>query len=579
MSQVELPWETEQVIETSKSQFVNGSISTPVLTSLISNLKNPTEFALIVIDDDEAIAEAASSQPGFLGKLKSFANTASSQAAKVQRQVTAGCNRLAATYGVKLVLPVATNVDYKISGGSLSCCWTSVDSGKMSARVNGLSEKFVNIFSASREISLSKNRAEFVPNGSGRAFSWLWKYQPAIPMPSTQNSKDLLPTDPVDNPRGKLMCLSWNVAGLPPPEDNPSNVLVSCYSKQKKQFVKFFSEKTQYDIVVVALQEASPLNAKTVLFKGSDTNYGEAWLEWFNDVLSSSVSPKGSAEWVRTTAIVQVGLAIAMFVRNRLDMPDEAAAEALRVKAPMTSCVRTGTLGLTGNKGCVGVRSTISYGQQLDFSVNVINVHLSSGEGKSDFRKGELTKVVNESSFDEDKSMHFFDSDLAIVAGDLNSRVNEEGGVDYDGSEICTEDELLVRMREEGSGFLFNENPVEFPATYKLVPGEEGRLVFASNRKPAWCDRVLFRSMNISCGRFFCSQYSSLREVDFSDHTPIFATFELGEPVNAGNGCEDDRSTIPSNHYVGAPEVQFGIGNTESAQQSSSENDSDLYDQ
>lgn len=208
MTQVDLPWETEQIIETSKSQFVNGSSSIPVLASLISNLKNPTEFALVVVDDDEAISEAASSQPGFLGKLKSFANTASSQAAKVQRQVTAGCNRLAATYGVKLVLPVATNVDYKISGGSLTCSWTSVDTGKMSAKLNGLSEKFVSIFSASREISLSKNRAEFVPNGSGRAFNWLWKYQPSIPISLAQNSKNPLPVAPLDNPRGKLLSCS-----------------------------------------------------------------------------------------------------------------------------------------------------------------------------------------------------------------------------------------------------------------------------------------------------------------------------------------------------------------------------------
>ena len=51
-------------------------------------------------------------------------------------------------------------------------------------------------------------------------------------------------------------------------------------------------------------------------FKGSDTNYGEAWLEWFSDVLSSSVSPRGAFEYVRTAGVVQVGLAVAMFVKN-----------------------------------------------------------------------------------------------------------------------------------------------------------------------------------------------------------------------------------------------------------------------
>ena len=557
MTSIELPWESEQVIESSKSEVVlSGTQCQSVITALISNLKNPTEFALVVVDDDEANNEAASSKPGFLGKLKSFANSATSQAVKMQRQVTAGCNKLASTYGVRLVLPLVKNVDYKISNGGLICSWCESGQSNLTFRINGLSNKFLNVFTASREIAMSKT--EFVQNGSSRAFAWLWKYQPSVPLcsgkvhqPSNRNSDD--------TSRAKLLCLSWNVAGLAPPDDNPDNVLASCFSKQKKQLVKFFTDKSKYDVVVIALQEASPLNAKTVLFKGSDTNYGEAWMEWLTDVLNTS--SKGTGEWVKTAAIVQVGLAIALFVKNRFSDPD-----GLRVTAPMTSCVRTGTLGLTGNKGCVGVRSSLTLTGMEKFNLSVVNVHLASGEGKSDFRKNELSKVVNESSFAEDKSLHFFDSDLAIVVGDLNSRIG-----DNDGLCISDEDELLGRMRDEGSGFPFHENPIEFPATYKLVPGEEGRLIFVSNRKPAWCDRVLFRSYELeeSKKRFWCTEYSSLRDIDFSDHTPIFATFEL--VGNSEIEVEGSVSTMPSRQVP--PEVQFDI------QESSEENDSDLYDE
>jgi hypothetical protein len=574
-----LPWETEQIIEESKGQLQVGQTSAPVIASLISNLKNPTEFALVIVDDDETIAaNAAANSTGFLGKMKSLANSATTQAAKMQRQVTAGCNRLAFSYGVRYVIPICPNVECRGTGGSLTLQWTTCESGRTSTVLSDLSNKFINVFNASKEIAMTKSKSEFMPNGHHKTFSWLWKYQPVVPLPSERTRTEASPVKPLspsDSGKAKIACLSWNVAGLPPPEDNPNSVITGAFSKYKKSLMRLFSGISDVDVVIISLQEASPLNAKTVLFKGSDTNYGEAWLEWFSDVLSSSVSPRGAFEYVRTAGVVQVGLAVAMFVKNTTE----------KVNSPMTSCVRTGTLGLTGNKGCVGVRTSMTFGHS-NISISLLNVHLASGDGKSDFRRTELAKVVNESSFGEDKGLHFFDSQLAIVTGDLNSRIGE--GVDTEGEAISSEDELLARMRDEGAGFMFFENPVEFPATYKLVPGEEGRLVFASNRKPGWCDRVLYRSRFIEADsgfsnnkdekrRFACTKYQSLRDIDLSDHTPVYAFFEIMEASAVLE--EDEHSTVPSHSQPGhaAPEIQFGIG--ESAEQSDDDNDSDLYDQ
>jgi hypothetical protein len=135
---------------------------------------------------------------------------------------------------------------------------------------------------------------------------------------------------------GRVLCLSWNLAGLAPPEDNALNVVPSTFSKYKTQYVKFFRDHPSVDVVVLALQEASPLNAQTVLFKGSSTNYGEAWMDWFGDVLNTAIG-RGSGEFVKTVGIVQVGLAVAMFVRNRFQ-----GDEAVGVTLPMTSCVKMG---------------------------------------------------------------------------------------------------------------------------------------------------------------------------------------------------------------------------------------------
>jgi hypothetical protein len=556
---ISLPWESEQVVESSKCVWHGpNNTTTPGIVSLISNLKNPMEFAIIVVDDDETIAELSAAQTGFLGKMKAMANSAAAQANKVQRQVMAGCNRLVASYAVRLVVPVCPNVEFRISSGGLSVSWTSVDAGNTSFKISNLSNKFLNIFSASREIATSKAKAEFLPNSHSTAFAWLWKYQPVVPLPSSPTMLGPGQIKP-NSGKSKVLCLSWNLAGTPPPDEPQGSVLPSAYSKYKKQLISFFDKHSQCEVIVVAFQEASPLNAKTVLFKGTDTNYGEAWIEWISDVIACSVDRKRSFEFVRTAAVVQVGLAVAMFVKI-------GENSRLRAQTPMTALVRTGNLGLTGNKGCVAVRAHLTL-DNSNFSISVLNVHLASGDGKGDFRRAELGKIVNESSFGEDKFYHFFDSSLAVVTGDLNARTQGE----TDGLLIGDGDELLARMKKEGSGYMFFESPIEFPATYKLVPGQNGELVFDTTRKQAWCDRVLYRSGFVGgSDRFACTEYDSLREIDFSDHTPIFAVFELMETDNVE---ADGPSTVASR----PPEVQFGIGEC-AAEEEDSDNDSDLYD-
>ncbi len=48
------------------------------------------------------------------------------------------------------------------------------------------------------------------------------------------------------------------------------------------------------------------------------------------------------------------------------------------------------------------------------------------------------------------------------------------------------------RRRVEKDWFLFEEAPLKFPPTYKLVPNQGGKS-YNLTRVPSWCDRVLFR--------------------------------------------------------------------------------------
>jgi hypothetical protein len=575
MAEIELPWESEHILEWTKCQLQSDKDELPAIVTLVSHLKSPTEFAVIVCINEEKPPQDANEKQGFLAKMKSVANSAASSAAKAQRAVTA-TNKLSATYDVRFVLPVCLNVDFKINAASISISWSEIgpiigsEPVFRQIKLARLGEKFINSFKATVEISISKLGNEFVPNGGTCTFDWLWKYQPVVPLPaSTARSPTLSSTADLIQPRspiGKLMAFTWNVAGLAPPDDNPNNVIEHSYSKLKTQLVSFFKNKLGDDLVdvfVLSLQEASPLNAKTVMFKSE--NFGDAWIDFFHDCLESADRHHKKGEWIKISGIVQVGLVVTAFVRLQRANP--------RITSPMTSSVKTGTLGLTGNKGSVGLRFAIAYGTSNPLVVSVMNVHLASGDGKGDFRKNELTKIINTSLFDSGNH-HFFDSNLSIVNGDLNSRVAE---TETEGVRIPPDDEILTRSREEAEGFLFCESEVTFPATYKLIPGQEGRLVFFDNRRPGWCDRILYRSNggrqeDKKSEKFHPIAYDSIREIDYSDHSPVFGIFSLG--VASAATASTTSTTRPHE-----PEVVISRHNDFAIDDNkSSDNDSDLYD-
>ena len=528
---IELPWESEHVLESCKG-FMDAS-SVGIVASLISSLKNPTEFAILITLDEEKIESVAT---GFMAKMKSMANSAASQAVKVQRQVTA-TNKFASVYDVKFVLPLCRNLRVKIAGDSIVFTWKESVGEKM-VKISNLSSQWMNVFTATREISVTKFRQEFLAQGTNGLFKWLWKYQPNQILPDTSSAVVL-----GEKVLGNLLCFTWNVAGMAPPENSIGGV-IDC-SKLKTDLIEFFS-LFRTDIVLLCLQEASPLNAKTVMFKGD--NLGDLWMEFIQDCLECAGKKIGkTSPWVKAAGTIQVGLAIGLFV-------NESSGSVAKISSPLTSCVKTGTLGLTGNKGSVALYTNIGFKNGLSMSVSILNLHLASGEGKSDFRKSELVRVINESSFGDNKEHHFFDANLSIVTGDLNSRMLDENK-DCSGLEISNNDELIARMETEKGGFLFRENQVTFAATYKLLPGQQGRLVFAEHRKPGWCDRILFRS-NGDEAQFTCSEYNSARQIDFSDHTPVYGMFNLME----------------TSAQEAAPQLEAEEKNSEAS------NDSDLYD-
>ena len=121
-------------------------------------------------------------------------------------------------------------------------------------------------------------------------------------------------------------------------------------------------------------------------------------------------------------------------------------------------------------------------------------------------------------------NFYFMENDVILLAGDFNSRTTADG-----------EDELSARMHAEPT-FPFEECPLKFKQTYKLIPGQEG--VYMAERKMGWCDRILFR---VTEGANVEQKiYDSLPKVIHSDHTPIYSVFQV-RAIQSEDLCETRR--------------------------------------
>ncbi|KTG35918.1 hypothetical protein cypCar_00008238 [Cyprinus carpio] len=131
-------------------------------------------------------------------------------------------------------------------------------------------------------------------------------------------------------------------------------------------------------------------------------------------------------------------------------------------------------LVVTGNKGAVGV-SLLFNGTSMGF----VNCHLTSGSDKALRRNHNFQDILRLLSLGE-KQLSTFDISLRFNhlfwCGDLNYRLDLDALVQVNG--------------------------------------------------PSWCDRVLWKSYPES--HIICTSYGCTDDIFTSDHSPVFATFEVG---------------------------------------------------
>jgi len=229
---------------------------------------------------------------------------------------------------------------------------------------------------------------------------------------------------------------------------------------------------------------------------------------------------------------------LAVFVANEL-VP--------RVSDIICDTVATGLANLVGNKGAVAI------GLRLDHtSICFVSSHLAAHQDKVALRNENFREIVKRTRFgrkypyDGGANIDLVNQfDHLIFMGDLNYRIHygqdplartpkeedmrvlvdliHQGDVTLQA--IASSDQLNLERSQNRAFFGFNEGALLFRPTYKVLPGEE--LVYSAERLPAWCDRVLYKSLPGSESHLKLMAYTSAESVMTSDHKPVSACFQL----------------------------------------------------
>nr|XP_013800166.1 PREDICTED: phosphatidylinositol 3,4,5-trisphosphate 5-phosphatase 2 [Apteryx mantelli mantelli] len=234
-----------------------------------------------------------------------------------------------------------------------------------------------------------------------------------------------------------------------------------------------------------------------------------------------------------------------------------------RISHVNTSSVKTGIANTLGNKGAVGV-SFLFNGTSFGF----VNCALLPSPPMPCRRNQNYSDILR-SLVLGDKRLSAFDLTLRFTHlfwfGDLNYRLNMDvqdilAHVTKRDFEALVAVDQLNLEREKNKVFLrFSEGDISFPPTYRYERGSRDNYIWQKFKTtgmrinvPSWCDRILWKSHPET--HVVCNSYGCTDDIVSSDHSPVFATFEVGVTSQfvPKKGRSDPRAgpaaALPSTH-------------------------------
>jgi phosphatidylinositol-3,4,5-trisphosphate 5-phosphatase 2 len=208
-----------------------------------------------------------------------------------------------------------------------------------------------------------------------------------------------------------------------------------------------------------------------------------------------------------------------------------------KVSHIQTSTVATGIANKLGNKGAVGLSFFLG-----TTSLCFVNCHLTANSENWAKRNANFMDIVARLNLGQKRLAGRFDATNQFHHlfwfGDLNYRINLPAlevisSIKANDLKKLVLSDQLDRQRERGAAFFgFEEGPLAFPPTYRFARGARDTYVYEKQKSsyikintPSWCDRVLWKPMpNVYVRQ---TAYGCAQNIVTSDHSPVFATFEI----------------------------------------------------
>ena len=305
----------------------------------------------------------------------------------------------------------------------------------------------------------------------------------------------------------KLLCVTWNIAGISCKNDyNITEIFTQNI---------FYHKKVAPDIIVVGIQEIIKLSITSVLSIVSNQENVKAWTE---NILNTLYRVFPNTNYYQLKCMDLVGIYIIVLIKSSLKND---------IYLLDSNTTKTGIYGTMGNKGFFTL-TLKCYGNYISFGSG----HFEAGQSKNEERIETLKQLLNKeiniyTSYEY--ATTFKDIEYWIILGDLNFRINlsyEDAfaliqekkydvlyGVDQFNS--VKENDLFLRD-------YINEKEIKFDPTYKYVKGSNEYAYDEDKvRVPAWTDRI-----------FYCKNkgikmltYDSIKTLRYSDHRPVVGSF------------------------------------------------------
>jgi inositol polyphosphate 5-phosphatase INPP5J/K len=173
-------------------------------------------------------------------------------------------------------------------------------------------------------------------------------------------------------------------------------------------------------------------------------------------------------------------------------------------------------------------------------SIAVVNSHLAAHDHMLEERISDYQRIKDATKFSVKVSQSIYEHDYVFWFGDLNFRLYGDEASNLSPEEIrdmikeeklgelLKKDQLMIAMCEGRAFSELVERLPQFPPTFKFEPGTSE---YDMKRRPAWCDRILYKAKNKILKN--CSlqleqlSYKSHPHYKLSDHKPVTSEFRI----------------------------------------------------